>query len=91
MCHVTYLLISPQENPRFELVYRGNLQYPVEFQILRTEKSLRTEPPSRTCPISLDSGLDMTNRSEIWQAPPQTDTIIVTTDLVASRLHEIWR
>ena len=50
VCHVTYLLISPQENPRFELSYRGYLQYPVEFKIVRTEKLLRTEPPSRTCP-----------------------------------------
>ena len=45
VCNVTYLLISPQENPRFELSYRGNLQYPVEFKIVRTEKWLRTEPP----------------------------------------------
>ena len=40
-----YLLISSQEYPRFELSHRGNLQYPVEFKIVRTEKYLRTEPP----------------------------------------------
>ena len=38
VCHVTYLLISPQEYPRFELSYHGNVQYPVEFKIVRTKK-----------------------------------------------------
>ena len=38
MCHATYLPISPQESSRFELSYRGNLQQPVEFKIVRTEK-----------------------------------------------------
>ena len=34
VCQVTYLPISPQERPRFELSYRGNLQQPVEFKII---------------------------------------------------------
>ena len=29
---------QPKEKPRFELSYRGNLQCPVEFKIVRTEK-----------------------------------------------------
>ena len=31
VCHVTYLPISPQGRPRFELSYRVYLQQPVEF------------------------------------------------------------
>ena len=49
-----------------------------------------------------DSGLDFSNRSEIWQAPRQqryrdvcqislSDTIIITSNLAASRLHESLR
>ena len=38
VCHMTYLPISPQERPRFEFPYRGNLQQPVEFKTVRTEK-----------------------------------------------------
>ena len=49
-----------------------------------------------------DSGLDLCNRSEIWEAPRQcccrdgcqfqSDSIIITSNLVASRLHEIlWQ
>ena len=37
--------ISPQRKSWFELSYRGNLQKPVEFKIVRTEKKIRTEPP----------------------------------------------
>ena len=37
VCHVTYLPISPQGRPRFELCYRVYLQQPVEFKIVRTE------------------------------------------------------
>ena len=37
VCHVTYLPISPQERPRFELSYLSNLPQPVEFEIVRTE------------------------------------------------------
>ena len=33
VCHVTYLLISPQGRPRFERYYHGNLQQPVECKI----------------------------------------------------------
>ena len=36
--HLTYLPISPQGRPRFELSYRGNLQQSVEFKTVRTEK-----------------------------------------------------
>ena len=36
--HVTYLPISPQGRPWFELSYHGDLQQPVEFKIVRTEK-----------------------------------------------------
>ena len=32
--------------------YFLNLQQPVEFKIVRTEKYLCTEPPSRTCPMT---------------------------------------
>ena len=52
MCHVTYLPISPQGRPRFELSYHGNLKQPVEFKMVRTEKLLRSKPPCRTCPLS---------------------------------------
>ena len=45
VCRVTYLPISPQGRARFKLSYRGNLQQPVEFKIVRTERKLRTEPP----------------------------------------------
>ena len=41
-----------------------------------------------------DSSLDFSNRSEIyWHLGSkfQSDTVIVTSYLVASRLHEIWR
>ena len=51
VCQVTYLPISQKQIPRFELSYHGKLQQPVEFKIVRTEKYLRTEPPSRTCPL----------------------------------------
>ena len=37
LCHVTSLSIPPHERP-YELSYRGNLQRPVEFKIVRTEK-----------------------------------------------------
>ena len=43
--HVTYLPISPQGRPRFELSYRGNLQQPVEFKIVRTEYNYVPKPP----------------------------------------------
>ena len=44
---------------------------------------------------SRDSGLDFSNHSEIWQAPEmpvkfQSDTIIITSNLAASRLDGIW-
>ena len=45
VCHVTYLPISPQGRPRFEFSYSSNLQLPVEFRIVHTEKLLRTETP----------------------------------------------
>ena len=51
VCHVIYLPISPQERPRYELSYRCNLQQPVEFEIVLTEKWLRTKPASRTFPL----------------------------------------
>ena len=38
VCHVTYLPISPQGRPRYELSYSGNLQQPVESKIGLTEK-----------------------------------------------------
>ena len=31
VCHVTYLPTSPQERPRFELSYNGNLRQPSDF------------------------------------------------------------
>ena len=51
VCHLTYSPISPQWRPRLELSYRSNFQQPVEFKIVRKEKQLRTETPSRTSPM----------------------------------------
>ena len=38
-----------------------------------------------------NSGLNFSNGSEIWQVPRQSDTTIATSNIAASRLHEIWR
>ena len=56
---------------------------------------------SREVSKQRDLGLDFINRSEIWQAAQQQrcrdavkfqiDTIIITSKLAASRLHEILR
>ena len=43
--------------------------------------------------VRWDSGFDFSNRSEIWQAPVkfQSKTIIIISNLMASKLHEIWQ
>ena len=45
VCYVIYLPISPQGRPRNELSFQSNLQQPVEFKIVLTEKWIRTHRP----------------------------------------------
>ena len=51
VCHVTYLPISLQGTPRFELSYRCNLEQPVEFKIVRTEKLIAYSRPQSNLAI----------------------------------------
>ena len=53
VCHVTYLPISPQERPRFELSNCGYLQQPVEFKIVRTKKIITYQTPQSNLPFML--------------------------------------
>ena len=60
VCHVTYLLISPQGRPRFELSCHVYLQQPVEFKIVRTENNY--EPNS---PVDLAQCLDICSAQNV--------------------------
>ena len=54
VCHVTYLPISPQGRPRFELPYRVNLQQSFEFKIVLYRKIITYQNPQSNLPNDWD-------------------------------------